>query len=195
MSASAPPPSNEGLYYEACLPLRWRPLEESTAAAGSGTCHDEANADFLRALAVLQEHASEHSEETAELAHEIRRLEVKLDLALGMLGQILARQLALPEPVPLRLAASYIEWTSPPGTPSLPLPGGRVCLELYLVPEYPRPLFFPGTVESVQTCPEGGLRVRVRFAPLSETLQDWLERTIFCYHRRLVAHSRHACSS
>lgn len=193
MSESAPPPPNEGLYYEASLPLRWRLLEGAAAAsAAPGAGHDEANADFLRVLAVLQEHGSEHSEETAELAHEIRRLELKLDLALGLLGQLLARQLALPEPVPLRLAARYIEWTSPQAPPP---PGARVCVELYLVPEYPRPLMLPGEVESVQASPEGGSRVRVRFAPLSETLQDWLERTIFRYHRRLIAHARRPCPS
>ncbi len=174
----------EGLVYEARLPLRWR--TQQGAHGGEAVCSDEANADFLRVLSALEEHGTEHHEETVEIAHELRRLESKLDLVLGMVGQILARQLGLPQPVPVRLGARHLEWTGSPA----PLPGERVCIELYLHPEYPRPLLLPGEVEAAEPDPQGTTRVRVRLEPLNEMVQNWLERIIFRHHRRLIAHSR-----
>jgi hypothetical protein len=115
--------------------------------------------------------------------HEIRRLEFKLDLVLAMVGQMLARQLELPPPVPVRLSAERLEWLAADG----PVPGEEIEVELYLLPEYPRPLYLRGVVESSE---EKTGWIRLRFAGLSEPVRDWLERTIFRYHRRQIALSR-----
>jgi hypothetical protein len=179
-------PLGEGLVYEARLPLRWKALAPSAqAASGAPDGHlDEANAEWLRVLSATQEHGPEHGgEENPELMHEIRRLEFKLDLVLAMVGQMLARQLELPPPVPVRLSAERLEWLAADG----PVPGEEIEVELYLLPEYPRPLYLRGVVESSE---EKTGWIRLRFAGLSEPVRDWLERTIFRYHRRQIALSR-----
>lgn len=179
----------EGLICETYLSLRWHARSVAELPMADAR-QSEANAEFLRILAVLEERRSEHAEDSTEPVHEFRRLESKLDLVLGMVGKILARQLDLPAPVPVRLGAASIEWQGSPA----PALGEPVCIELYLLPDHPCPLFLDGVVESVRTAPEGSSWVRVRFDPLSEAVRDGLERIIFRHHRRFIAKSRRPAS-
>lgn len=169
-----------GLAYEDRLRLRWAPR---APADGSETArHHEANEEFLRAMAVLETHP-EFDEERSSVAQALARLDLKIGLLAELVGRMLARQLALPEPVPVRLTTRSIEWR---GT-ELPAPGTEVEVELYLRPEYPFPLVLPG--RAVETGATPGA-VRVALEALSEPVQEWLERTIFRHHRRAIALSR-----
>jgi hypothetical protein len=173
-----------GLSYQDSLPLSWRRLPE-----GSGTrlAHvDEANSEFLRMMTALEEHTPPKADGNPELAHELLRLESKINLMLDLVGRVLAQSLKLPPVVPVALGAEALRWTAQGKAPA---PGERVLVELYLRPEYPRPLTLTGHVKSVASS-AGGKEVTLPLEGLGEEVHDWLERMIFRHHRRSVAHAR-----
>ncbi len=173
-----------GLLYEDRLPLHWQ-LTEAAVVEGGASHVDEANAEFLRIMAALEEHPPEPTEERPEIAHEMRRLESKVDLLLSMVSRLLARQRPLPDAVPLRLSATGIEWLSSPA----PAKGKYVLLDLYLSRDFPLPLLLTGRV--AQVTEEGvSKRVTVIFEGLGGTVRDWLDKIVFRQHRRRIAHSR-----
>lgn len=166
-----------GLVLEERLPLRWR----AAGPAGMTAVHlQHDNEATLRALLSLDQHHIEVGEEGTEVAHELERLESKLNLVLDLLGQVLAHQLDIPPAVPVWLAAHQVEWQGEPPA----APGGGV-LELYLSTRYPRPLYLPATLHAA-----GGGRVRATFGELGEPVQDLLEQLIFRHHRRQIAATR-----
>ena len=178
-------PFNTGLVYEDHLPLRCQAVAPSLDAAHWAPLH-EANEDVLRSLSLLEEHPQELAEENPAVAHEIRRLDFKLNLLLDMVGLLVARDLALPDRVPLRLSAQGLEWTT-----AQPLPvDSLVQLELYLSTKLPRPLVLLGRIRGHSPLAEGVSKVVAVFEDLSELEADWLEKIIFVHHRRQVAHAR-----
>jgi hypothetical protein len=171
-------------------------MTESPDSLGSGValedrlpirCHGSSeaarpqdNEDTLRAILSLDEHHhSELNDEDPALAQEFARLESRLNLVMELVGQLLVRQLALPEPVPLRLFAGGVEWE----TARPPSPGQPAMIELYVCRRLPRPLWLPATMVGA---PRPGWSA-ARFAELGEAVQEQLEMLIFRHHRRQVA--------
>lgn len=173
-----PTPAGTGLTLDERLPVRWRADSPGELAALR-----HANEDTLRTILSLDDHHVELPEESVELAHELQRLESKLNLVLELMSRVLARQLDLPPPVPLHLTAQSLEWEAS----AAPASGSRGWLEIYLCPRYPQPLFLPAIIEHVAPP-----RVRAVFVEPGEGVQDLLETLIFRHHRRQVAASRRA---
>ncbi len=184
---SSPPskdPLAEGLYYEASLPFAWRVLE-SVPDAAHLNYWNEYNEAALRGMAVLDEYVNQLPEDHANQGHELARLEVKVNLVLDLVGQLLAQQLLLPEPSWLKVGARGIEWVSPQALDT----GTSLLIQLYLTPNYPRPLELPATVVKHEPLAVGA-RSTAAFEGCSEPVQDWLEKLIFRHHRRSIAHAR-----
>ncbi len=174
-------PLAEGLIYEATLPLAWQLLDgppDSIALQSQG----ESNESFLRALAALDHHA-ESSEEPETLHPELVRLDLKINLLMELVGQALSVQLSVPPPVRLRFNAHGVEWTGA----DLPPQGRWVRIQLYLKPEFPRPLVTFGQVLRA----ESGAAT-VAFEGIGEAVEDGLEKMIFRHHRRVIAQHRAA---
>jgi hypothetical protein len=165
------------LVLEESLPLRWRVVETPATAARTLL----ANEETLRVILSFDEHHVEASDENPEFVQDLQRLETKINLILELVSQVLARQLQLPEALPVRLSAHEIEWE----TSSAPAVGSSVLLELYVCTRYPRPLFLTATVQGFANG-----RVRAVFDDLGESVQDLLERLIFRHHRRQIAATR-----
>lgn len=176
---------NTGLVYEDQLPLHWRPIALPLDAAHWLHVH-EANEDVLRSLSTLEEHPQDIAEEHPAVAHELRRLDFKLNLLLDMIGLLVERGLDLPQRVSLRLAARALEWS----TQQPPALGSLVQLELYLSSKLPRPLVLLGRIQGCSPVADGQSRVLAAFEDLSNLESDWLEKIIFVHHRRQVAHAR-----
>lgn len=175
----------EGLFYEDMLPLEWR--RQNTAPEESYIAHiNEADDETFRMLSIMEERVVEKSEDGTTLAAEVARLEIKVNLLLDMVGQILANHLLLPAQTPVRLGARGIEFahTHPPAV------NDHIVMSLYLHTRYPRPLEVLGKVHSVDDTGSGAYWVRVRFEHVSAAVEDGLEKFVFRRHRRLVAHSR-----
>ena len=177
MHHQTPDSFGTGLVLEDRLPLRWRVAEAPSVAPPLQLSNEET----LRVILSLDEHHVEASDENPEFAHEVQRLETKINLILELVSQVLARQLQLPESLPVRLSAQEIEWE----TATAPAVGSAVLIEAYVCPRYPRPLFLPATVKDSSSG-----RVRAVFDELGAPVQDLLEKLIFRHHRRLIAAAR-----
>lgn len=113
-----------------------------------------------------------------QISAQLQRLDQKLDLLLGLVGQWLARDLAVPAPQPVRLGVRGALWQAS-------LPPGPGCLTLYLRPALPVALQLPARLQALA---DGNLLAE--FQGLDPSVMDALERYIFRQHRRAVAQAR-----
>lgn len=117
----------------------------------------------------------------------MERLEAKLDLALSLMMQLARQQNEPPAPHPVILRASSVEWVGA----RVPEPAQLILLSLHLSPRLPQALHIPAAVAAVERM-ENGARVSANFTHLSQEVEEWLERTLFRFHRRSIqqSHSR-----
>lgn len=165
------------------LPLLWRvlpsPTDQDTAAG-----YSERNARVLHTREALDQLGPvEKPDENSPNAADLMRLELKINLLLDLVGQILAANRPRPAAVPVRFNAQGAVWRS---AAPLPEAGGQGIAEIYLHDCLAEPLRLPGRVSNVT--PDG--HVKVRFAPVGETVADLLEKLAFRRHRRQIAGSR-----
>lgn len=174
-----------GLIYEGHLPLVWNEIPALPADTElSGL--EYANLEVLRTIFALETHTGEPHDDTAETASsELARLDFKVNLLLDLVGQVLARQLAIPKARQLTLMPDKILWRDSVA----PAPDRLVRIELYLTPKYPRPLTLHGQVREVRSLPEGQT-ILAEFLSPGDALQEGLERFIFVHHRRAIAYNR-----
>ncbi|MDP1708487.1 MAG: PilZ domain-containing protein [Gammaproteobacteria bacterium] len=177
-----------GLVYEDHLALQWSAVEarpdESEAIALA-----ESNLDILRTLLMLGDSRGELAEDSANVAHELARMDFKLNLVLDLVGEVLSYYHDQPARVLVRLGMQGVEWEAA----EAPAPGGLVGIELYLSARYPRALRLLGRVRSVTPLAQG-MRTVVMFEDTSESVQDLLEKIIFRHHRRRIAHARRSAT-
>lgn len=172
-----------GLVYRTHIPLAWQVvsrIDTAPAAAALNQQVAEENERCLHALALLNEYP-------AEMSEELQRLELKMNLVLEFMGELLARQLDLPARSAVQFAATGLSWEGLAA--NLPAVGQQVRVEAYLHAQYPRPLVVFGQVSGREQPGETG-RCQVEFFPLPDASRDLLEKMIFTHHRREVAHRR-----
>ena len=178
-------PEQDGISFEAILPLSWSPLARPVPAFTL----DEwmhTNIAILRALSTMEAVPTDKENELGTAAAKaIERLESKIDLSLTLLSSLLTQKINYPETVHTKLSAYGIEWinSNPPAS------GSEIEISLYLSHKIPQKLTFPAKVTHAEVMPEGQ-RTRAEFLDLNEEMKDWLERTVFRYHRRAIQ-SRH----
>lgn len=177
-------PFDEGLVYQAELPLAWRRVDD--AAQTSAEFLNAANEQTLRMLAAVEEFFPDSVEEHGQ-SHEFARLELKLNLLLELVTQLLSAQRSLPTASKLRLNAQAVEWDHVGADP--PRIGDRLLLDVYLSPDMPRPIQLPAEVRQVQAA-AGEAIVTAAIEQLSDTVVELLEKFIFRRHRRSIAQSR-----
>jgi len=175
----------EELAFQSVLPLHWRPIanptDRDTAAAFS-----DRNVRLLQAWEAMDEHGpTEKIDESSPNATDLMRLELKMNLLLDLVGQILASSRPRPAAVPIRFNALGVVWRSAPGP--LPEAGAQGIAEIYLHDCLAEPLRLPGRVTNVT--PDG--HIKVRFLPVGEAVADLIEKLAFRRHRRQVAGTRH----
>jgi hypothetical protein len=174
----------EELAYEDVLPVNWRRLPEpfDPALAGSFAAR---NLRVLQALSALEEHGKiEKADENSPHAADLMRLELKMNLVLDMMGQLLVASHPRPKPSPLRFNALGGVWQASAPFPEL---GTQGILEVFMRDCIADPLQLIGRVASVG--PDG--RVKVRFIHPGEHIADLLEKLAFRKHRRQVAGAKH----
>ena len=174
----------QGLIYEDLLPLQWQALAGEISALEIAKL-DAKNEEVLRFIDALDEHPGKSLAEHASVSQELARFEVKFDLILSLVSQLLSVYFPLPTPVHVRLTPSGVHWVSNEAV----APGSRGMVEIYLSNRCPRPLVFSGRVENVEQ-EELGYRITFQFSELSEPIRERLEKLIFRHHRRSVALAR-----
>lgn len=174
----------EELAFQDVLPLSWKPM--ATAIDRELTASfDERNLRLLQAWDAMDEHVPIEKQklEDAPYAAELMRLDLKLNLILDLVGQLLVANHPRPHPVPVRFNALGAMWR---GTGTLPEAGEQGILEIYLSNSLAEPIRMAGRVTSVT--PEGG--IKVKFLPMGEGVSDILEKLAFRRHRRHIAGAR-----
>jgi hypothetical protein len=166
--------------------LRWHPgLTPDPAAAAVA---DAENAQVLVAEASLDESMGLEAlkDESPQLALELHRLDLKVNLLLKICGELLAREQKLPAPRLARISAAGVECQADPSMKK----GERGVLELYVNRSLPHALRFQAWVEK-ESVQNAGRIVYLRFDSLSDIVADHMSKLIFRKHRRLVALARH----
>lgn len=174
----------QGLIYEGLLPVQWK-ASASDASMLDMAKLDGKNEEVLRFIDVLDEHPNESVIEHSSINQELARVEVKFDLLLSLVTQLLGVYFPLPKPIRVRLTPCGVQWISNESIN----PGSHGVVEIYLSSRCPRPLVFPGSIEHIER-DEQGYRVSVQFSGLSDLVRERLEKMIFRHHRRDVALAR-----
>jgi len=170
----------QGLAYEGALPVEWRPRSEPYTPTELEQLN-VANERILRLLTALEEQHHPELLDEHGTGHELARVELKVNLLLDLVSQLLVRQQTLPPATAIRLNGLGVQWRQPAGTPA---PGGTGEVVIYLNPELPSPLRLPAVIHAAAE------QVEAHFQGLSDALVDVLEKMIFRHHRRQVAQSR-----
>lgn len=173
----------EELAYEDILPLQWRaaaaPIDDLMRRSFM-----ERNLKLLQACAALEEHGQpEKNDERSPHHADIIRLDMKVNLLLELVGQILVASRPRPEAAPVRFNALGATWQH---KGNLPADGSAGVLEIHLREFIVEPLRLSGKVMNVSS--EG--RVKVKFDNPGEAVADLIEKLAFRRHRRQVAGAR-----
>lgn len=146
---------------------------------------NESNESFLRAVSAISEFSKETSDSNPALSHELARLDLKLNLLLDLVSQLIYSQLDIPDISRVTVSSSQVDWQDG----SVPEPGSTVFVQVYIQRGTPKPLCFYGEVVSSPDEYRSGW-ARVRYLGLSESVQVWLDKLIFRHHRREVAYRK-----
>jgi hypothetical protein len=172
------------LAFQDVLPLTWR-VTASAIDRDTVAGYMERNARVLQAREALDQLGPvDKPDENAPNAADLMRLELKVNLLLDLVGQVLAANRPRPAAVPVRFNAQGLVWRS---QGPLPEAGAHGIAEIYLHDCLAEPLRLPGRISSVT--PDG--HVKVRFVPVGEPVADLLEKLCFRRHRRQIAGARH----
>jgi hypothetical protein len=180
------PFETQGVFYSADLPLSWTPLDQLHPSQSEQWQHH--GIMLLHALSVIEMPLPEPERDTPSSAGKaMERLEAKLDLTLSLMIQLARQQTELPLPHAVILRADSVEWLGE----SAPEAGQLLLISLHISPKLPQALMLPARVGAVEER-EQGVRVRAEFTGLNEEMAEWLERTLFRFHRRGIQqiHSR-----
>jgi uncharacterized protein (UPF0147 family) len=169
----------EELAYEDVVPVEWKHAAQPFDSSLVNSYQDR-NVRVLQAIAALDEFQVEKPDENAPHHADIMRLDLKLNLLLDMVGQLLVASHPRPRATPIRFNALGAVWQ---GYAPLPEMGNQGVLEIYLRDFVAEPLRLFGRIASVG--PDG--RVKARFIPPGEHISDLLEKLAFRKHRRQVA--------
>jgi hypothetical protein len=177
-------PFEDTLVYEHHLPVKWSAFDpDASHNELAQISHD--NEIFLHVLLGLDEGSREAEESRHELAHELQRLDAKVNLLLQWVGQWLSAAQGLPESRALRLSERGIE-LDVPFTINV---GETLLLQVYLNAQFPQPIKLPCEIFSVRHT-QGGTHMVASFVGLTSEVHDLIEKFIFRHHRRLVALQR-----
>lgn len=178
--------SPSGLTFTGRLPLAWRELSALPDEAELQHL-EQANLTLLHTLFALDIHAGDHGDDPMALANatELKRLDFKVGLLLGLVGQLLAHQQAVPPEHLLTLTVRDLSWRAAAAPPV----GASLRLELYCNLSYPQPLLLHAQVSEIVSL-EGDDQLTAKFYPISTPMEEALERYIFLQHRRKIATRR-----
>jgi hypothetical protein len=178
---------SDGITFQASLPVDWSKLS-SLPADSIQSQTSSANLRLLNALNILEELPQDFEKPTSSLTQS-PHLEAKLDLILGMLGELLRQQAIMPSPASMTISAHSLSILDVPAT-SLPSVDDLLQIRLFLDPRYPQVLVLSGMVSSVTVS-----SFTLEFHELNELLQEQLDKFVFRHYRRAIAFSRQSIDS
>ena len=139
---------------------------------------DKENEKFLRTSAAWQDPVE--VEELDSVGLELRRQDMKINLLMDMVSELLMRQSELPPPESIKLTPSGIEFAADSHSFET---GAIAKAQLFILPTLPRALQFYGEITP------GGQpgTLRLQFVGTGSVVQDQIDKLIFTHHRRSIA--------
>lgn len=167
------------LAYQDMLPVGWRPLAKAPDLP-TVTIMADSNVRILQVCAAIEEQgAVEKKDEKSPHSADLMRLEVKMNLLLDLMGQLLAAAKPRPPATVIRFNALGAVWRST----AQHRVGEQGLLDIYLRDSLPQPLTVIANITHVSA--DG--QVRAAFSPPGEAAADLIEKLAFRRHRRQVA--------
>jgi hypothetical protein len=167
------------LAYQDLLPVAWRRLAKPLDLAAVASLTDR-NVRILQTCAAIEEQgAVEKKDEKSPHSADLMRLEVKMNLLLDLMGQLLAASQPRPPATLIRFNALGAVWNGASGIRQ----GEQGLLDIYLRDSLPQPLTMIANVTHVSA--DG--QVKAAFTPPGEATADLIEKLAFRRHRRHVA--------
>lgn len=171
-----------GLSTEDWLVIHYEPLKKLEDGEQFDSYND-LNEMMLRYLCVMDDNLGEASDSELEGKGELHKLQLKTDLVLNLLGEMLWGQLRLTPPKWVRLSASEIRWQGKNDLQAEEL----IRLQIYPKRNFPIKLSFLARMLPPEEKDDGTILIGAELCEPSETLVYWLEKYIFQQHRRRVA--------
>ena len=168
------------------ISLRWRKLEQPLADGQLFRLQNE-NTKLMEVLVSSDDVGDLEPPAEKESVNEIKRLDAKLNLLMGWIGQMLLQQQALPDPQTICLSPAGLQFSS--NEDKVLGENDNLYIEMFLEPRYPQAFVTVAKVVQVISREEGD-EVLVRFQNLNELNQHWLDKYVFQLHRRQVALAR-----
>ena len=171
---------DRGVVYTGSLPLSIEllteaPREQELLQANEG------NETLLRSITALEE-KMDHDEDD-ELAQELKRQDMKLNLILDLIGTLLQQYQVIPQARDIQLTAASVRLNLVLNAQT------QYCrVQLYIEPSIPKPLTLFGRCHPSS---QAGM-TDVIFEGLSQSVTDNLDKFIFRHHRRRIAQARKA---
>lgn len=170
-----------GLSFTDNISISWKPVDYEPDDSHLALVNDS-NEAFLRTVSAISEFAKDVSEDSPVISQEIARLDLKLNLLLDLVSQLIYQQLEIPEMSQVTVSSNDITWSGE----NLPGVGATVFVQVYIQRGTPKPLCFYGeVVSSPEDMAQG--RTRVSYLGLCGSAKAWLDKIIFRHHRREVA--------
>ena len=165
------------------ISVRWRKLEHVLNDGQLFRIQND-NVKLMEVLISSEDIGDIESAAEKESNKEIKRLDAKLNLLMGWVGQMLLQQQAVPSPQTVCLSPKGLQFPSVDAKNLAE--NDNLYIELFLEPRYPQAFVVEGKVIQVNTGADSN-EVLVRFQHLNDQTQQWLDKYVFQLHRRQVA--------
>lgn len=172
----------EELAFQGVLPVAWRAMSATPDREATAAC-DDRNIRLLQAWDAMEEHVSLEKPEDAPHSAEIQRLDLKVNLLLDLVGQLLSANRPRPPLTAIKFNALGATFRL---VGQLPAAGEQGMTEIYLRECLAEPLRLAGRITNVS--PDG--QVKIRFLPMGEAVSELIEKLAFRRHRRQIAGAR-----
>ncbi|MGH6988580.1 MAG: hypothetical protein ACREFD_02105 [Stellaceae bacterium] len=165
------------------LPIEWQVLDGAPSDALLDRL-EHANEGVLDLLFKSVDLGAPPTEDEA-LAEALRPLQLKIDMLIEMVARLAYQAQPLPAPREVELGLSRLAWSGPEAL----TPDSWLLAKLYFHDIFREPVTLAGRVASAQRDPlNGGERVEIELANLSDALSESFARLVFLEHRRRRAH-------
>ncbi len=168
------------------ISLRWHKLDQPLSNGQYFRIQND-NRKLMEVIVSSEDIGDLEQAADKESAKEVKRLDAKLNLLMGWVGQMLLQQQAVPPPQTVSLSSVGLQF--PCNDTKGLAENDNLYLEMFFETRYPQPFVTVAKVIQVKS-QTGGDEVLVRFLDLSEQNQQWLDKYVFQLHRRQVALTR-----
>ncbi|MDH5361087.1 MAG: hypothetical protein OEX03_11015 [Gammaproteobacteria bacterium] len=181
-SHTADSPLDNNIVYQDSLPLSVK-LAKASDSLSLG--EQRKNLELLKSYWIFHETRTDDLKEHPELQIHLERIELKLDMQSEMLAMLLHQSIKLPVAQTFSLGAETFISTLNEQYPV----GSTMRIELFLMPEYPKPLIFFAKLLAQESL-GNGYKSTFELQDMDIVCRDMLEKILFRHHRRQIAQLR-----